>query len=139
MKALCYISGFADNLKKTDIDQLIEFVNTKNKLKNIKGILLIRNKYFFQILEGENKVIDTLFTKIKKDKRHKGLIKVLDKEIDGCIFDAYNSGEFETIDKYSDIKKLLTYFNWIKNAEYIEAEALITLTNNFLKHSNKDI
>ncbi len=136
MKALCYISNFDDNLKKYDIDDLIQFVNLKNKQEGITGVLLIRNKYFFQILEGEEAQIDRLYSKIKKDTRHQGLLKILDKKIEGRIFSAYNSGQFKIIDRYSDAKKLVTYFNWIKNADYLEADELISLTNNFLKYNS---
>ena len=62
-------------------------------------------------------------------------MKILDTKIEGHIFNAYNSGEFETIDSYSDIKKLMTYFSWIKNADYLEADELILLTTNFLKYN----
>ncbi len=135
MKAICYISNFSDSLRKNDIDDLIQFVNLRNKEQGITGVLLIRNKYFFQILEGEDEQIDILYSKIEKDTRHKSLVKILDTKIEGHIFNAYNSGEFETIDSYSDIKKLMTYFSWIKNADYLEADELILLTTNFLKYN----
>lgn len=135
MKAICYISNFVDTLRKNDINDLIHFVNLNNKRDNISGVLLIRNKYFFQILEGEDQQIDTLYSKIKKDTRHQAIVKILDKKIEASIFNAYNSGEFKIIDSYSDVKKLMTYFSWIKNADYLEADELISLTTNFLKYN----
>ncbi|WP_299361289.1 BLUF domain-containing protein [Winogradskyella sp.] len=135
MKAICYISNFAKGLSHKTINELIENVNSNNTQEHITGLLILKNKHFFQIIEGESQKIDTLFQKIKKDKRHKGIIKLLDTDIEGKIFNDYNGGKFEIFQKYADMKKLYLYFNWIKNANYLPAEKLIHLTTNFLKHN----
>lgn len=135
MKAICYISNFAKGLTNSAISELIDNVNLNNTRQQITGLLILKNKHFFQILEGESQKIDTLFEKIKKDKRHKGIIKLLDTNIDGKIFNDYNGGKFETFQKYADMKRLYLYFNWIKNANYLPADKLIHLTTNFLKHN----
>ncbi|MCA0132432.1 BLUF domain-containing protein [Winogradskyella alexanderae] len=135
MKAICYISNFARDLNKHQISELIETVNCNNIRENITGILIIRNKQFFQILEGENRVINQMYKKIRSDKRHSTIIKLLDITIDGRIFSDYNSGKFEVFQKYANLKKLYLYFNWIKEAEYLPADGIIKLTTNFLKQS----
>ncbi|WP_111682114.1 BLUF domain-containing protein [Winogradskyella tangerina] len=135
MKAICYISNFAKGLNHSAISELIEFVNLNNTRHKITGLLILKNKHFFQILEGESQKIDALYEKIKEDKRHKGIIKLLDTNIEGQIFDNYNGGKFETFQKYADMKRLYLYFNWIKNANYLPADKLIHLTTNFLKHN----
>ncbi|RNC84094.1 MAG: BLUF domain-containing protein [Winogradskyella sp.] len=135
MKTICYVSNFSKNLTKESIDNLINLVDTRNNVNDITGLLIVRNKQFFQILEGRKAKVDTLFNKIEKDSRHKGVIKLLDVEIDGQIFKDYNSGKFETFQKYANMKKLYLYFNWIKNAEYLPANEIIQLTTNFLKQN----
>ncbi len=135
MKVICYISSFANNLNKDDINSLIKSVNLYNKEKNITGVLIIRNKSFFQILEGNIIDIDTLYAKIIEDKRHIGLLKISENEIEDRIFNSYNSGEFDTIDNYSSSKKLLKYFNWIRNADHPVIEEIITLTKNYILHN----
>ena len=135
MKTICYISNFASHLTDTMVDHLLEQVNTKNSRENITGILIIKNEHFFQVMEGESKKIDALYHKIKLDERHTGLIKLLDTNIESRIFEDYNSGEFEIFKNYSDYKKLLLYFKWIENANYLPAENLIQLTKNFLKQN----
>jgi len=136
MKAICYISNFARDLRKDSINELIDFVKEHNTKNNITGLLILKNKHFFQILEGESKKIDRLFNKIKIDPRHKNIITLLDTNIEGKIFNDYNGGKFEIFQKYANMKKLYLYFNWIKNADYLPAEELIQLTTNFLKHSS---
>ncbi len=133
MKVICYISNFPDGLTKEQINDLIESVSKKNNRNGITGLLIIKNKHFFQILEGENEEVDVLYKKIEIDSRHKGVIKLLDTRIEDHIFKDYNSGKFETFQSYADMKKLYLYFNWIKNANYLPAEETIQLTTNFLK------
>lgn len=135
IKTICYISNFSDNLTKSGIDDLIENVNISNNNNDITGLLIVRNKHFFQILEGENDKINNLYDKIKQDLRHKDLFKLLDARIEDRIFKDYNSGKFDIFQRYQDLKKLHLYFNWIKNANYLPAEELIHLTTNFLKHN----
>ena len=135
MKAICYISSFANNLTKETINNLIESVNKNNLSQRITGVLIIRNKHFFQVLEGESKKIDILFKKIKNDNRHTGVITLLDSKIEGRIFDDYNSGNFEVFQKFHDLKKLYLYFNWINEANYLPADKIVQLTTNFLKNS----
>ena len=136
MKAICYISNFAKDLNHSTITELIDNVNLNNTREHITGLLILRNKHFFQILEGDSLKVDNLFQKIRKDERHKGIIKLLDTEIEGKIFNDYNGGKFEIFQKYADMKRLYLYFNWIKNANYLPAEKLIHLTTNFLKHNS---
>ena len=133
MKAICYISDFAKGLNPSAIKELVENVDINNNQEQITGLLILKNKHFFQILEGETKKVDTLFKKIQKDPRHRRIIKLLDTDIEGKIFNDYNSGKFEIFQKYADMKRLYLYFNWIKNANYLPADKLIHLTTNFLK------
>ena len=133
MKAICYISDFAKGLNPSAIKELVENVDINNNQEQITGLLILKNKHFFQILEGETKKVDTLFKKIHKDPRHRRIIKLLDTDIEGKIFNDYNSGKFEIFQKYADMKRLYLYFNWIKNANYLPADKLIHLTTNFLK------
>ncbi|WP_299113393.1 BLUF domain-containing protein [uncultured Winogradskyella sp.] len=135
MKAICYISNFSKDLDKKSIDNLVHDVNKKNRIHDVTGLLIIKNKHFFQILEGEEEKTNNLYKKIKTDLRHTGVIKLLDTKIEGRLFKDYNSGEFEVFQKFSDMKKLYLYFNWIKNADYLPADEIIKLTTNFLNNN----
>jgi len=133
MKAICYISNFSDGLTKDQINKLINFVSIKNNKNGISGLLIIKNKYFFQVLEGKKEKVDSLYEKIKTDHRHKSVITLLDTPIEDRIFKDFNGGKYEVFQRYTNMKKLYLYFNWIKNAEYLPAAEIIQLTTNFLK------
>jgi len=113
----------------------VQQVISNNSKFSITGVLLIKNGHFFQIIEGENQNIDILYTKIAKDIRHNGIIKLLDNSIDARIFDGYNGGEFDVFKEHSDLKRLYLYFNWIENANYLPAEEIMKLITNFLKNN----
>ncbi|WP_299129308.1 BLUF domain-containing protein [uncultured Winogradskyella sp.] len=135
MKAICYISDFSSDLTDQSTDDLISFVNTYNNSNNVTGLLILKNKHFFQILEGEHDIIDALFKRIQKDMRHTNVIKLLDTKIKGRVFDDYNGGNFKVFENTADMNKLYLYFNWIKQAEYLPANSLIQLTTNFLNQN----
>ncbi|PPK96232.1 FAD-dependent sensor of blue light [Nonlabens xylanidelens] len=134
MKCICYISIFADDINKSVINELIKKIASNNKKNNITGILIIRNKHFFQIIEGENHQIDKLYKTISNDKRHHNIIKLLENELLDRLFTAYNSGEFEIFQKNKNFDKLLTYYRWIRNANYLPADQLISLSKKFIGH-----
>lgn len=136
MKTICYISDFAKNLDSKTIDDLTRKVSKKNNQLGITGVLIIKDNHFFQIIEGEPQKVEHLYSKITKDKRHNNLIKLLETQIEDRIFNDYNSGDFQIVKDYSNLKKLYLYFNWIKEAEYIPAIEIINLTTNFLKFSH---
>ena len=135
IKAICYISNINQTLTSDNINDLVTSVIRKNNQYNITGLLLIQNGHFFQIIEGHPDKIDLLYSNITEDQRHNGIIKLLDKTIDGRIFDEYNSGKFSIMTDYKGLKKLYLYFNWITNANYLPADEIMSLTKNFLKNN----
>ena len=136
LKTLCYISTISSNTTMNDIEILSKIVAEKNKTKNITGIMILLNGHSFQIMEGEESIIKSTFRKIKADKRHYGVIKLIDKKTDYRMFETYESGSFVIISDYTKIKKLKIHLDWIKNADISAIDELVLLTNNFL-HYNK--
>ena len=53
-----------------DLDGLAEISRRNNARQDITGILLFDGESFFQILEGDEEAIDSLFDRIRMDKRH---------------------------------------------------------------------
>ncbi|WP_052503477.1 BLUF domain-containing protein [Lacinutrix sp. Hel_I_90] len=137
LKAICYISTIKSKTSQEDLDNLSYFVSSKNNELDITGILIIQQGHFFQIMEGVQTKVETIFDKIKKDSRHSGLIKLLETKIDYRIFEDYESGNFSVIKDFSNLKKLRIYFNWIKEANILEVDELITLTNTFLNYNQR--
>jgi class 3 adenylate cyclase len=70
MKRLTYISKFSQSLTKKEIENIGNISQTNNSREGITGVLLCCSNIFFQILEGEEDRIDSLYQKILKDDRH---------------------------------------------------------------------
>lgn len=92
MQTIVYLSASCHLF--TD-DELVEIL-TKSRLKNsplgITGMLLYNDGSILQILEGEETVVRNLFDTIKKDNRHKGLIKMFDCKIASRNFSEWSMG-----------------------------------------------
>ncbi len=70
MKRLTYISNFSRSLTRKEIENIENISQVNNAKDGITGILLSCNRTFFQILEGDEDLIDHLYEKILKDNRH---------------------------------------------------------------------
>ena len=106
---ISYVSTINPNVSEIDIGNLMDYVKIQNNSLNITGILIYADGNFFQVLEGEKETIKTLFERIKKDKRHYNLIKMLDKDVNDGSFSKYHSS-FTVISNqkgYTELQKFL--------------------------------
>ncbi|MCC3860563.1 BLUF domain-containing protein [Pseudemcibacter aquimaris] len=81
MKQIAYYSSQTKNFKEEHLKKLVEVAVSNNQKSDITGILLYARACFFQIIEGPDEAIDTLFAKIQKDGRHHAVTKVIDEQI----------------------------------------------------------
>ena len=70
MHSLVYRSEAVDNFTLPEIYKMLSKARVFNSKHNITGCLLYHNGKFLQLLEGEEKVVERLFNRIKKDARH---------------------------------------------------------------------
>lgn len=69
-----YVSSAAKHFTEAAMLSLLKSIQGKNEARGISGILLYAEGNIIQVLEGEQEVIETLFEKIKNDRRHSGLM-----------------------------------------------------------------
>ncbi|MAA79578.1 MAG: family 3 adenylate cyclase [Deltaproteobacteria bacterium] len=75
MKRLRYISRASKGLTKKEMQQIALTSSKRNKEKGLTGFLVHFSGLFFQILEGNDAIIDRLyFDKILKDPRHYDIV-----------------------------------------------------------------
>ena len=89
--AICYISTATNNSKLVDIQNLLDSTAKYNNAHDIRGLLLYGEGNYFQILEGEKKLVEAIFVYIKKDPRHKNIIQVVGKDLNNGAFDGYKA------------------------------------------------
>ena len=66
--------------------------------------MLYHKGQFLQLLEGDFEILNELYTRIRKDKRHQDVITLHMKEIDERIFDDWSMA-YKVIDDSSIIEK----------------------------------
>jgi hypothetical protein len=67
---LSYVSTQTHPMTNEDLLELLNGCREKNARVGVTGLLLHRDDSFFQILEGGEEEVRTLFEKISADKRH---------------------------------------------------------------------
>jgi hypothetical protein len=104
-----YASRAVTDFSKDDIVNLLSKARKKNASLGITGMLLYDNGSFFQILEGEEAVVDQLFSEIADDKRHHQIAKIISEAIPTRQFSdwsmgyaAISSNELKTIEGMND-------------------------------------
>lgn len=76
MFQLTYISTAAPNLPPPEVERILARSRTDNQRLDITGLLLFDGKRFLQALEGERAEIETLYTRIRSDARHRAAVQL---------------------------------------------------------------
>ena len=105
---LTYISEPFPWINVEDLHNILETARTFNAENQITGCLIYSNKLFMQIIEGDKEIIDELYGRIEKDKRHFNVELMHTATVAKRIFSdwamAYLNLKEQTVD--STIKKI---------------------------------
>ena len=104
MIRLVYTSTALKDWRTKQLLELLKTCRKNNSANDITGMLLYSNRTFFQVLEGEEELVERLFEAIKKDKRHKDVTVIEKKAIIDREFPYWNMG-FQKINK-EDLKEI---------------------------------
>ena len=70
MQQISYSSAAVAPFSERELTELLTIARVNNGRLGVTGMLLYHEGSFLQALEGDERVLDVLFTKISKDKRH---------------------------------------------------------------------
>lgn len=103
---LSYIVDGLDALKLTD--EVLETARKRNPDLDITGVLIYRNEFFVQLLEGDKEKVLSLFGKIASDPRHYNLSVLARQEVSERLFSDWSMG-FKDLSKFDheSVNKLL--------------------------------
>ncbi len=137
---LVYVSA-ATNLKPTkDIHDILKLASNNNPQTGITGALLYHAGYYLQLLEGAEIEVKALFEKIKKDKRHKNVITLIDTNTNSRIYSKWSMVFREMSDQ--DFKMVNSIMSWTKliiKAPDIDHSLVLTIMENFKKDLAQEI
>lgn len=83
---LIYVSYAQTAMSDQAIDDILQKSKTNNSKKNLSGVLIYSDRYFFQCLEGERANVNNLYLHIAKDTRHTKCIQLEYSQINARLF-----------------------------------------------------
>ena len=92
---IIYISQAISPFSKRDLLDLLHESRAYNSIDSIYGFLFYKNGFFFQVIEGKTQLINDLFDRIKKDKRHFNVKLISNTLIKNYLFDKWSMGCIE--------------------------------------------
>jgi hypothetical protein len=81
LKHLIYTSAARVAFGIEELKDLLEKARNGNAKRGVTGMLLHSGGSFFQVLEGDEETLNTLFASIEADPRHKRVTKIIDEPI----------------------------------------------------------
>lgn len=132
LSTLIYRSLVNPELQQASIHRLVEDAFCKNNANNITGILLFDGTAFFQVLEGEEAVINALFTRIKADLRHNAVVLLMQdysayRRFQNSGMQLFNVGN-RTVESVIDDIRSLSHFR----GNYLQDDRIFRLATTFL-------
>ena len=89
---LIYVSVRKKNCTEDEIQKILASSNKNNGALNLTGVLLYTENKFLQVLEGEQKVVLSLYDNIKNDDRHKNVMMISMHPIQDRDFPSWEMG-----------------------------------------------
>lgn len=80
MIQLAYTSIASKPMSKIELLKLLQSARVFNSLNGVTGVLLYKDQSFFQVIEGQKKIMTNLLDNIIKDPRHFNLKVLYERE-----------------------------------------------------------
>lgn len=89
---LVYVSAAIKPFSQADLLELLSKARVNNSIIGVTGLLLYHNQSFFQILEGQEEAVTTLFARIGRDQRHDRVLLLSKKNVEERNFGDWSMG-----------------------------------------------
>jgi Sensors of blue-light using FAD len=87
-----YQSAAVAPFSEGELMELLAVARANNARLGVTGMLLYHEGSFLQTLEGDEQVLENLYARISKDKRHHRLVTLLRRQVDERYFDQWQMG-----------------------------------------------
>lgn len=92
MHQVLYSSAAVAPFSDAELTQLLTVARVNNGRLGVTGMLLYHEGSFLQVLEGDEHVLETLYAKIARDKRHHRVVSLLRRPVDTRHFGQWQMG-----------------------------------------------
>ncbi len=114
MYHLVYTSHATKEFAEHDLIELLKECRVSNKENGITGMLLYLEGKFIQVLEGEKIAVDSIYAKIKGDRRHTKVTTVIQGNSPERIFKGWTMGfkrlTFEDAEELTGFRDIDLFF-----------------------------
>ena len=137
MIQITYISSSARPMDQNSLEDILVKSRKNNNEVGITGMLIYHNDTFLQVLEGNEEKIDTLMSKIKKDRRHTDCRIVSKKKIQQREYGEWNMGFKLLSEKDFRTTKIIEGFNQDNfNATFLSNNG--NIVDSLMEHYRKE-
>ena len=95
MRSLTYTSEMASAITDEDVNNIIEKSRLYNESVDVTGMLACFGDRFIQVLEGASDAVETLYSRIKGDPRHRHVTVVQDVSVKDRAYAGYSMRLFK--------------------------------------------
>lgn len=106
---LVYVSVAAHPMSEDDLKEILAVSRRNNEKLNVTGMLLYRDGFFIQALEGPRVNVEPLYARIAQDPRHRNVLRVYCEPITMRSFERWtmsfhhlHDAELSTVSGYTD-------------------------------------
>jgi hypothetical protein len=110
LHAILYVSSAIKQIGDDELSRLYATASKRNLELGITGVLLYSKGNFIQYVEGPNEALIQLYRQIKEDKRHTGLIEIMNEPIEAREFPQWSLASkteffqtFSNPEQYADL------------------------------------
>lgn len=87
IRQICYLSTACPGFDQAALTDILATSEHYNAASRVSGLLAYGQGIFFQVIEGPRDSVGATLQRIRRDKRHRGLIVLQDEMIDGRDFE----------------------------------------------------
>jgi len=89
---MVYVSSATQLFSEEDLKALLEQSRQKNTRLGITGMLLYKDGNFMQVLEGLDDAVTGLYSTIRHDPRHHGVLELTRQQVESREFASWSMG-----------------------------------------------
>lgn len=136
LSQLVYVSNRKPNCTTEEIEKILASCKKNNPALNITGVLLYSDTKFIQLVEGDAKVITTLYDKIKLDARHSNPMMLSYGPIKEKSFPSWHMGSKKMASNDVDFKTDIStedraIFNNLLNGVEADGQRILNILKKF--------
>nr|BFD58538.1 hypothetical protein CKG001_06450 [Bdellovibrio sp. CKG001]BFD61966.1 hypothetical protein BdHM001_06470 [Bdellovibrio sp. HM001] len=92
---LVYYSKAAEDLSYTDIREILDVSRRNNTALGITGLLIFRDGFFLQLLEGAEKDVRDILNRIREDDRNYSIRVMIETESADRLFEGWSMAFYD--------------------------------------------